>query len=276
MSKIKIADFSSSQFELFASYLKWMTQKHGLDLEIVKKDEFSFENLTDFNSAIIGIEDSEVAQIGFSPAQVRELGVFDCLFFEDQRWYPRLIYYEALRQVLVAEARGLEIRYPAFVAGDGPQVRIILAILSELGISHIYLVGEEKKLVQEVISIQKTRLGLNLKIMKSDDLISQSLQAGLVINTLDFQKYPSVLADLSYFNFLKQGGYVVDLNLLPVKNLFLDEAVRADLRIIKPTDFWARKAQLFFTKLNIENQFSAEFLKLNLEEFLNQKFQLSS
>lgn len=278
MDKIRIADFCGAQIGFFASLLVWLNQKYNLELEIVAKDSFSYENLQNFNSALIGLKDSEelVAQIKFCPTQVRDFGAFDSLFLEDQRWYPRLIYYEALRQVLVTEARELDIRAPAFVVGDGPQVRIISAVLSELGINEIYLVGDEKILTREKQATLKTRIGLKLKIVKSEFLTGQSLNAGLVINTLDFNKYPAELTDLSYFNFIKGGGYVMDLNPLPLNNPYLEEALRAELRVVRPIEFWLRKTRLLLTKLKIGKQLSDESLKLSLEEFLMQTSKASS
>ena len=251
MKPINIVDFNDGELSLFSKFLQWMSGQHNFPLLLEQKNKFSTDDLKDAQGAVLNLKASAelVPNIRFCPTQVREFGVFDFMFFEDHQWYPRLIFYEALRQVLVKEARELDIRAPAFVVGNGPEVRIISAVLSELGVKEIYFVGAKKSLELEKLAVLKTRIGLKVDIVGSEFLTNQSLNGGLIINSLDLRSHPAELVDLSYFNFIKEGGYVMDLNLYPIPNPYLEEAERAELRVVKPIQFWTAKTRLWCSKI---------------------------
>ncbi|NUN06933.1 MAG: hypothetical protein HUU57_14370, partial [Bdellovibrio sp.] len=134
----------------------------------------------------------------------------------------------------VSEARDLDIRAPAFVVGDNNDARVAAAVLADLGIAEVYLIGSLDKLHAHQRILSRSQVGVRFNIMAAEDLTVQAVNVGVVINTENLTEQKALLVDLSYFNFMMRLGYVLDANLLPVQNLLLEEAEKADLRVLSP------------------------------------------
>lgn len=184
------------------------------------------------------------------PSLVRDLGVLDSLFQDNGQWYPRLLLYEALRLVLVAEAPDLDIRAPAFVIGDNEEARVAVSVLADMGVADFYLVGDSEHLMLEKEILLRSQLGIRIQILPPEELTMQALSAGIAVNSMDLSEQKSLFMDLSYFNFMKLGGYVLDFNLSSNPNLFLDEAEKAGLNVLSPVLVACVFTRLWLERLN--------------------------
>lgn len=272
MSTLKLVEFRPEGMGLFARYLNWLSQKNAWGWELESHPDFSWEHLEGAAAAIVAPELSlkVLAQVKTLPTQVRNIEYLDSFFQEAGGWYPRVLIYEALRQLLVAEARDLDIRAPAFVVGNGDEVRVVASVLAEMGIVDIHLVGEVHSLEKQKSILVRSHLGIHFQIVDSEDLTLQAVSAGIMVNTLDLSDKKLLFTDLSYFNFMKAEGYVLDLNLLPWHNLLLEEAVKADLRVLRPVLVAAAETRLWLDRLKFGEQLSIEQLILSWEEFLKE------
>lgn len=204
------------------------------------------------------------------PTQVRAVEVLDSFFSEDGAWYPRILLHEALRMVLVSEARDLDIRAPAFVIGCGEEARVAVSVLALMGVSEVYLVGEAAGLEVHEQMLLKSHLGIRFHTLPNDELTMQAVSAGIVVNTVDLAGQQALLTDLSYFNYMKGTGYALDLNLLPLQNLLLEEAEKAELRVLHPILVAEALTRLWLERLHPQHGLSTEEIRESWTRFLKE------
>lgn len=167
------------------------------------------------------------------PTQVRWLQVADSLLLENTQWWPRLFIYESLRSLIVSRFRDLDISLHSYVIGANHLGRAAVAAMVGLGYSRVSLVDEDVgKLQEEVRLLRRYLFGVSIEAVPADTLTVQEKPGSLMLNTVNMQDNGTVLGDLSYFNFMKTGGVVVDISECSSHNQLLEEALRADLKVL--------------------------------------------
>ncbi|MBV2167454.1 MAG: hypothetical protein KUL82_01995 [Bdellovibrio sp.] len=271
MSTLKIVEFRSEGMGFFMKYLRTLSEKKGWGWVFEVHSEFSPELLK--GATAVKVEPSLSPQVlshmKVLPTQVRAVEVVDSLFQEAGSWYPRLLLHESMRSVLVTNARDLDIRAPAFVVGDNEAARVVSAVLVEMGIADIYLIGDVSKLQSQKDILTRSQLGVRFHILPMEDLTLQSVSAGIVVNVVDLSQQKSLLTDLSYFNFMKGTGYALDLNLFPIHNLLLEEAERAELRVLHPVLIAEVLTSLWLERLKI-TEVSKQEIHESWKQFLQE------
>lgn len=272
MNKLKIVEVNPGENGFLGKFGRYLSQKLNFDVEFSKVAEFSPELFKEARALLIEMSLSEqvLAQSSVLSTQVRNTGVLDSYFLEKEGgWMPRLIYFDMLRDVLVEKARDLDIRCPSFVVGDGERARVVASVLASLGYSEIYMVSEEEEcLLKAVREVSRSYFGIKIKPLLASELTMQALRASILVNTVDMTDNKALLNDLSYFNFMKQGGWVLDLNIQSAMNYtLLAEAERADLNIISTSDVAAVYALLFLKQFDLPLP-SREEIRAFWEEFL--------
>jgi len=180
-------------------------------------------------------ENSETVlqQFPHLPTAVRWLETADILILENGEWWPRLGIYDSLRKIIIENFRDLDIGLHCYVIGASHRGRAAMAAVTSLGFSKISLVDEDElKLKREVNYLKRYLLGVEIDSLPAQTLTIQTKAGALMVNTLSFQDNSAVLKDLSYFNFMNQGGVVVDISECCDKNSLLEEAKRADLKTL--------------------------------------------
>lgn len=270
MSTLKVIEFRPQGPGHFTKFLQFLSQKKSWNWEFEVHPKFSMDLLTpEVAGAKVAPELSKeiLPQLKVLPTKVRSVECLDSFFPEDGSWYPRLFLQEAIRSVLVSQARDLDIRMPAFIVGESDEARVVGAVLAEMGISDIYLIGDEQGLRPHKDILERSQLGIHFHVLPPEELTVQAVSAGIVVNTLDLTDNKPLLTDLSYFNFMKPQGYAMDLNLLPQENLLLEEAKKAELRVLPPiliaielTRFWLERLNVSLSIQEIQEVWT-EFLK---------------
>lgn len=272
VNTLKIVELNPTGMGHFVKYLKFLSEQKGWGWEFEVHPEFSREGIQ--NATAVKVAPSLSAkilpQLTVLPTQVRSIECLDSFFRENGTWYPRLLLHEALRLVFVGEARDLDIRAPAFVVGDGDESRIVSSVLAEMGISDIYLVGDAGRLQPQKEILARSQLGIRFHVLPPEDLTLQAVSAGVVVNTVDLAKQKSLLTDLSYFNFMKRAGYALDLNILPEQNLLLDEAEKAELRVLPPVLIAVILTRLWLDRLDVGSELSTQDIRDTWMQFLKQ------
>lgn len=273
MSTKKILEFSPSGPSIFCQFLQHLAKQQGWDLQYECQTEFSLESLQNCDMAKVDMSFSEeiLNQMHVQPTLVRTVRCLDSLIFEDGKWYPRLLLHEALRKVLVDSARDLDIRVPGFVIGESEVARTVASVFAEVGFGEIYVVGQSaEKLAIQMDILRRGHFGIQFRELLEDELTIQSLSSSIIVNTVDLTNDKTLLSDLSYFNFMKRDGYALDLNLLPYQNPLLEEAQRADLRVLHPYIVAASLTELWIQKLQIETPLKVEELRESWKSFLKE------
>ena len=157
----------------------------------------------------------------------------DSLVFENNQWWPRLYLYDTLRSLVIGQFRDLDISLDSYVIGANKSGRAAVAAMVGLGFSHVSLVDEdEEKLEKEVALLRRYLFGVNIEAVPAHTLTVREKPGSLMLNTISLQDDGSVLGDLSYFNFMKTGGVVIDISECSAHNQLLEEAQRADLKTL--------------------------------------------
>lgn len=233
----------------------------GLHIEIERTD-LPAEELHDFfapkTSTVVrlGLDASEpwLKKSPLLPLKVRQLFAADVFSNLHGRWEPNLLLEEGMRDAILHHAKGLDTKGAAYIIGNGAQMRVLASVALSLGFQRLYLVSEN----DEDLEIQKAQLarmymGSNLTTLPADSLTLQTIEASLLMNSLDLSQLPDVAGDLSYFNFMRQGGLVMDLNVWPIENPVLEEASRAGLRVVSPLDLHAQMETAFLDSLGLRS-----------------------
>lgn len=184
------------------------------------------------------------------PTAVRWLESADTLVKENKEWWPRLFIYDTLRKVVIERFRDLNIGLHCYVIGANHLGRAAVAAMASLGFSKISLVDEdEAQLHKEVAYLKRYLLGIQLDAVPAETLTVQTHPGSLMLNTLKIENESSILKDLSYFNFMNQGAAVIDISETCSENQLLEEALRADLKVLTGLEVQAQEDVDLITRL---------------------------
>lgn len=269
MNTHKIIEFNSDSSSVFFQFLKWFSEKKSWGWQFETCAEFSWQQLQGATAAMVAPSFSEqiLPQVQTQPSLVRSLECFDSFFWEEESWYPRIIKHEVIRQLLISSARDLDIRSPAFVVGFGAEIRIAASVLSQLGFREIVLVGDMNDISHQKKILARSFLGVHFELLDSEHLTLQALSASIIINTWDLSQHEALLTDLSYFNFMKENGYVLDLFSMSQDNVFLQEAQSAHLRVLSPSTYGAYETFLWLARLKAGEEISLGKLNEAWEDY---------
>ncbi|QDK37351.1 hypothetical protein [Bdellovibrio sp. NC01] len=273
MSTKKILEFNPEGQGIFCRYLENLAKQQGWDFTFETHPEFKMELLdqADMAKVELTLSDAVLPQLHLLSTAVRTIRCVDAFAPEDGKWLPRLYTYEAIRKVLVDCARDLDVRLPAFVVGHTELARVVASVFAELGFSEIYVVGEDaEQLAVQMDILRRAHFGIKFRDLLSEELTIQSLSAAIIVNTVDLSQNKELLNDLSYFNFMKVNGYALDLNLLPYHNSLLEEAERADLRVLHPALVAASLTEIWLQRLQVGASLKVEELRESWKKFLQE------
>lgn len=246
-------------------FLKEFCLPLGVDFEIEHVDFTDEEmNPEDFARKVQGasavrmnLEFSSllIANTPALPAQVRFLEVADVFFMSNGRWWPSVLVVDAVKALIIKRARSLEIRDVAYVVGAGPLAVCMASILLGLGYSRIKMVSEDgKQTLQDITKLSRHFLKAEISYVDAAVLTAEDTPASCLIIAQDLHENGNLLTDISYFNFMKRGGLVIDLNLSQGSSVILEEAARAELKVLSAAEIY--------------NLMNLEFLKgLSLDSF---------
>ncbi|WP_413561020.1 hypothetical protein [Bdellovibrio sp. HCB209] len=269
MSK-KIVEFREENPGTLFRFLQYIAAKKADLFELERHDQYSAEALKSADAALFSFEQARLLypSLQVLPTQVRLMECFDFYLPEDKKWYPRLLFYEAIHDVLVHKARDLDIRVPAFIVGDGECLRIAAAVCTELGYSEIYLIGENTvQLHREARLLSRGNLGIKFKVLPIEELTIQAVSASLIINTIHLPSESELLKDLSYFNFMNTGGYAFDCHLGNLHSELMEEAERAELKVLYPADLLQSLVRIVLEKLKQSDLVTSSDLQQWISDF---------
>lgn len=272
MKNHKIVEFTSDESGLVVGFLKFLARDQNWDWQFETVTDFSLDALHEATAAYVDTRLSKeiLPKLKMHSTETRSSLCIDSFFKEESTWYPRLLISESLRLMLVQEARDLNTRAPAFVVGTGELARVAANVLAEVGVSEIYLVGESTEGEELRAELMRALLGIKLHSVVPEDLTVQAISAGIIINTVDLSDNEELMRDLTYFNFMRSDGYVLDFNLLPLQNPLLLEATKAELKTLTPQALYARVAKQWLDRLEAGSYLTLEDLRESWMQFLKE------
>lgn len=210
------------------------------------------------------------------PADVSQVKGFDHWIYQGHQFWPRLLLASALRELIVLRAGSLDLRQACFISSEGISARVAAWVAAGLGFSKLVFVGDNNADLQvHMDQISKTIVGVKSILISESELTLQNHGCSLLINTLDLEPESPLLGNLSYFNFMREGGVIVDTSSQSMEQPLIVEARGAELLGISHWEIQAGLDYRFLQEiyqLNQKDPHQAEryrrFLSFDLNQFI--------
>lgn len=265
----RILEFSAHGLSHSAQHLQKFSQEKNLNWEVEHFPAYDETLLENADGALVDFAMSENILPGLStlPTLVREVDCFDSMI-RDGKWYPRVLWFEALRGLVVESARNLDNRSCGFVIGTNECARVAAAVMADLGFPTIYLIAENDTIPEQILKgLRRKLIGVNFQGLEASEMTLQSVQGSLLFNCVDLSKFPNLQEDISYFNFMKREGAVFDLS-LSKESLLLEEARKAELRAVEAKHFFLKRNLMFLEAAGLASQVNPEEFAQSWSEFV--------
>lgn len=189
--------------------------------EFIEDSKSSFEQLrieTPYCERVI--EESEsVISLSLS------LSAADCLVCDNQKWWPRNALYEAVVRLVAQRLEGLSLNSSVFVVGAGASAKSVIAALVKMGFISINITDRLTERGLELISeLKRVYFNVEFEFTPADGLTLLPGHHQMIINTTPSVAENTLIEELCYFNYLQEGGVVVDLTLSREETKLLQEA----------------------------------------------------
>lgn len=172
-------------------------------------------------------------------------------------WEPDLILESALHDVIVRQGRTLELNDWAYVIGEGAELRVVAGVCLSLGFRKIKLVSDrDDDLAAQKEALGRMYVGCDIVPLPAHSLTLQTVEASLLVNASDLTQKTEIANDLAYFNFMREGGLIIDLKSIQRKNAVLEEAMRAGLRVLPPHEVTGVREVWMAKRLGFDEVFS--------------------
>jgi hypothetical protein len=252
-------DDSSSSSSLILNLAKNtdLYRLNGNDFELslveLTKDEVSVwlkEKAGAFDLIRFGPEIAEVLMAEFVrfPVRVSEILTFDCLVKKQSQFWPQCFYREALHDLIIKKFPFLDISTSAYASGRGAELRMSLSVAVQLGFNKIKIVQLETDLKssseEELAKLKRKYFSIQFEFISAMDLTLESSEAHLLLNSFNLENDQETVADLSFLNFLKPGGMVVDL--APNRDVggLAKEALALNFSVVTGEEVFSRTTEL--------------------------------
>ncbi len=202
---------------------------------------------------LLGPEVRDVPPVDWTkvPLDVNRLHCFDTYLKQEGIWWPRCFLFPALLETLVSDVGSVDTRAKALVVGLGRESRIVIGLLSQLGFRHIQIVLSEglPQGSTDVQDLRQTYFGVTFEFLEPAALLLQPGHTSLVCNTLKTEESPAFVMDLSYFNFLRPNGIIIDLSYDESSNSFLEEGKAMGAKLVSTEKILRRYHQYWWKAL---------------------------
>lgn len=248
-----------------SSELNQVTIEEGVDLkDLVEEHKQSSQSIR-FASDLY----EEAAKMyETNPIQTLTLKVGDCLKHSDDSWWLRSYTFQALNQLISKYGTQVNLDGDVMIIGEGGFARLCASAFIRIGFKNINIASLNYDSVASLSKdLERTYFGVKSKPVPSNELILLPGTNTVMVNTLkNTEQSEKLLTDLYYFNFLKQGGMVWDLNFLAVESELTKEAKEVGAYTLNGVELTALTDALW-----LKDNFSIDIDLKNYEEFLISK-----
>ena len=193
------------------------------------------------------------------PSAILSLKACDALVCDHDEWWPRFFLVEGLNQAIAADASTLDLGGSVFILGATPEARAVVASLSRIGFNKMILSDpSEAACLAFVEEMRRSYFGIQFQVVARDAVTQLPGVCSIAVNTLTQAEDAGAVTELAYFNFLKPGGFWLDLCIFPPNFALQTEAssvgaqVLSGIKAIAFTDrLWAETA--LKTKIDVDS-----------------------
>lgn len=169
------------------------------------------------------------------------LGVIDGMVQSEHGWWPFCALYESLLQVLVRVGQELDTRGSVFVAGAGGAARTAIIAFFKAGFRNFIVTNfDEAEATAMMDDIRRKYFGLNLRWVPMEEIVLLPGESAVLVNCTPSIEDNPLLRELSYLNFLRRPGYLIDLSRAAKESILVTEAKEAGVKLISGIEVGAR------------------------------------
>ena len=160
-----------------------------------------------------------------SNAMTMTLQSADCLQQINGKWWPRSLMSEALLRGILRKKLSIDLHSKAIVIGTGATAKASLHPLIKLGFQQIAFTDTDVAAGYDFIDKLKRRIfGVEFEFVEQQDISLLPGTFSVVVNTTPDTGSNSLIEDLSFFNYLRPQGVVIDLSVAPGELSFIGQA----------------------------------------------------
>lgn len=237
------------RWQLFSRYLKdlgvaneyvpWTGDSNDVE-DISELDPFDHVRL----SSSIGPRVLKKMKVQSGKATM--IGVIDGMSRTEHGWWPLCAMYEAMTQILIHFGQTLDARGSVLIAGAGGTARLAVGAFFKAGFSKFLLTNYKPEEADEFIREVRSRLfGLQIEWIPMERIVLLPGESAVLVNSTPSSDDNALLVELSYLNFLKRPGIVVDLNRVLNRSLLVQEALDAGVTVVDGFEVAARSDALW-------------------------------
>jgi len=207
------------------------------------------------------------------PALYFTLGYVDCLSKLNNIWVAQSLLYSSLLQILSQKNRNIDLDGAVLIIGGESAARACVGVLLRVGFKQINFTGVDAEGIQELIDeFERVYFNVEFGFHPRNYLTQLPGIHSIVLNTTPNNESNEILKDLYYYNFLKQGGLVIDLWLPAVDSQLIQEAREVGGNVVEGYEL-AALADCIWVKDILNHQLDYGVYK---EELKNQIKQFAS
>lgn len=159
------------------------------------------------------------------PADLMFLRSADCAIRENSEWWLRSLLTESVRRLIIHSHLNFDLSGKAVVVGTGAGARASVMALVKIGLEHINVVGIDKMAFDVLLQdFKRFCFNVDLKYIPAENIKLLGREHTILINTTPLGPENSLLEDLTFFNYLTEGAFIIDLNLDSGDNPLVKEA----------------------------------------------------
>jgi hypothetical protein len=233
--KLKIIELTSKAFDQRWGVLRDFLMAGGVDLATEIKVA-TFETLKESVHEIIQ-SDAHLCRIDdvFVPYVskllpnttygVDSLHSTGLLVREKQAWWPKPLIDDAFTRSVSARIGQVDLNAAALVIGSQGSSKLVVSSLVRMGFFQVNIADHDKSKGDETVKeLRKKFFDTKFDYIPTQDLTLLPGVHSIVVNTNPLSENDELYAELHFFNYLKPGGVVVDLTLVPSRTPLIIEA----------------------------------------------------
>ena len=175
------------------------------------------------------------------PSALIALKACDSLVCQDGDWWPRFFLVEGLNHTIASDAAALDLGGSALVLGATPQARAAVAALSRIGFNKIMVNDPSDDVGSAFVEeLRRAYFGIQFQMVSRNAVTQLPGICSIAVNTLTASEDVNSITELAYFNFLKPGGFWLDLSIFPLNSGLQGEAFSVGASMISGARVLAR------------------------------------
>ncbi len=175
------------------------------------------------------------------PSALASLKACDSLVYEGGQWWPRFFLVEGLNQTIASDAAGLDLGGSVLILGATSEAKASVAALSRIGFNKMIISDPNETLCSAFVQdIRRAYFGIQFQAIARRAVTQLPGVCSIAVNTLTVTEDENSIGELAYFNFLKPGGFWLDLSIFPLNSGLQSEASSVGASVISAARVLAR------------------------------------